>query len=104
MVGHSTNMACHHFYIDIKATVAVEHLPSLEAEYCRHRPNLCTKYLDKIFEIIRNNIHWKYMLIHEKEDGKYIPGLYIRSTQELDNASEEIEESMNCHKNKIRSP
>ena len=39
---------------------------------------------------MRNDIHWKYILIHEKEDGKYIPGLYIRSKQELDKASEEI--------------
>ena len=53
-----------------------------------------------MFERMRNNIRWKYIFRQEKEDNNYIPGLYIKSEKDPDEASDEIEERMNCYNTK----
>ena len=50
-----------------------------------------------MFERTRNNIHWKYIFRQEKEDNNYMPGLYIKSEKETDEASDEIEQRINCY-------
>ena len=65
------------------------------------KPKLCIKNLDRVFERMRNNVRWKYIFRHEKEDNSYIPGLYIKSENEPDKALDEMEERMNCYEKEI---
>ena len=46
-------------------------------------------------ERLRNNLRWKYIYRNQQDDNDYIPGLYINSKRNPDEASPEIEACMN---------
>ena len=94
LIGRPTNMACHNLCSKNKAPEGIELLLGLGAKYCVQRTKLDPRGLEKTMERLRKNLRWKYIYRNEQDDNDYIPGLYINSKRNPDEASPEIEACM----------
>ena len=77
--------------IDNKAPEGTEHLMGLGAKYYPKCTKLDPKPINQAMIFLRNNIWWKF-IFHDAIDDDYIPGLYINSEFEPDEAHRSIEE------------